>query len=101
MRTTLIVAFCLCALAGAVRAQTAPAPSSPAPEPAPAPTIKKGKVKPADAAEKPPPRTQGKAGQDWHAMCLKLWDRETHMTKREWDRACRRSAERQKEILIE
>ena len=30
--------------------------------------------------------------------CLEIWDPATHMTRREWDRACRRVAERLKDV---
>ena len=35
---------------------------------------------------------------DAYATCLEIWDPATHMTRREWDRACRRVAERLKEF---
>ena len=27
---------------------------------------------------------------EWHAQCLRDWDRQTHMTKKEWLRTCQR-----------
>jgi hypothetical protein len=33
-----------------------------------------------------------KRGADWLAQCLKDWDAETHMTKKDWQRVCRRLA---------
>jgi hypothetical protein len=89
MRTSLIVAFCLCALAGTVLAQTAP-PSSDA---------KKGKAKPGEATEKAPTaEADGKGAFNWYADCLKLWEPATHMSRKDWDRACRRAAAYQKEV---
>jgi len=32
-------------------------------------------------------------GADWLKECLKDWDAETHMTKKEWQRVCRRVSE--------
>jgi hypothetical protein len=29
-------------------------------------------------------------GAEWHAQCMQDWDRQTHMTKQEWTRACQR-----------
>jgi hypothetical protein len=88
MRATLIVAFCLAAVAGMAVAQTAPPSSSPA---------KKGKAK-TEAAEKAPTEADGKGTFNWYADCLKLWEPATHMSRKEWDRACRRQAQLQKEI---
>jgi hypothetical protein len=28
---------------------------------------------------------------DWHAQCMRDWDQQTHMTKREWFSACQRT----------
>jgi hypothetical protein len=29
-------------------------------------------------------------GAEWHAECMRDWDRQTHMTKHEWTRTCDR-----------
>jgi hypothetical protein len=29
-------------------------------------------------------------GAEWHAECMRDWDRQTHMTKQEWARTCQR-----------
>ena len=29
-------------------------------------------------------------GAEWHAECMRDWDRQTHMTKQEWTRTCNR-----------
>jgi hypothetical protein len=89
MRATLIAAFCLCAMAGTVLAQTAPPSSSPA--------AKKGKAK-SETAEKAPTEADGKGAFNWYADCLKLWEPATHMSRKEWDRACRRAAAYQREV---
>ncbi len=91
MRATLIVAFCLCAIAGTVFAQTAPPSSSSGP-------AKKSQVKPGETAEKAPADKDAKGAFNWYADCVKLWEPATHMSRREWDRACRRAAALQKEI---
>jgi predicted component of type VI protein secretion system len=33
-----------------------------------------------------------KRGADWLAQCVKDWDAETHMTKKDWQKVCRRVA---------
>jgi hypothetical protein len=64
-----------------------------------------GATKPADTATKPadtatkPADTGTKPG-DSYTSCLELWDPATHMTKREWARACRRVDERLKSITL-
>ena len=30
---------------------------------------------------------------EWHAQCMRDWDQQTHMTKREWFRACQRTVD--------
>ena len=37
---------------------------------------------------------------DWLKTCLTDWDRETHMTKREWDRTCKRVAAERERFLL-
>jgi hypothetical protein len=91
MRTALIVAFSLCWIAGAALAQTA----QPSP---PEAGKKKGSMKGGETAEKALPPPEGKGVRDAYASCVAIWDPATHMTRREWDRACRRVAERLKEF---
>jgi hypothetical protein len=98
MRTILIVAFSLCWMAGAAFAQTTQPPSSKATDASPAAGKKKGRLKGGDAAEKELPPPDGKVVRDAYASCLEIWDPATHMTRREWDRACRRVAERLREV---
>lgn len=98
MRTALIVAFSLCWIAGVAFAQTAQPPTSTATDSAPAAGKKKGRMKGGETAEKALPPPEGKAVRDAYATCLEIWDPATHMTRREWDRACRRVAERLKEF---
>jgi hypothetical protein len=41
-----------------------------------------------------------KRGADWLAQCLQDWDAATHLTRKEWQRVCRRVAgERVNELL--
>jgi hypothetical protein len=41
-----------------------------------------------------------KRGADWLAQCLQDWDAATHMTKKDWQRVCRRVAgERINELI--
>jgi hypothetical protein len=96
MRTPLIVALALCPLAGAVLAQTEPKTEPPSSS-SPTSTMKKGKIKSGEVGAKAPTSAGDKRAQ-FLTMCLKLWEPATHMSRREWDSACRRSAERHKEI---
>jgi hypothetical protein len=47
-------------------------------------------------------KAPGKAqpAQDALASCIAMWDRRTHMTRRQWARACRRVAERLKDMRV-
>jgi hypothetical protein len=94
MRTALIVAFSLCWVAGVALAQTAPPPTPKATDASPATGKKKARMKGGETAEQAPP--EGEGVRDAYASCLEMWDPATHMTRREWDRACRRVAERLK-----
>lgn len=103
MRTALIVASSLCCLAGGLFAQTAPSPPPPkAPDAAPATAGNKGKAGTGDHAEKAPAAPDAKDAQekDAYASCVEIWDSATHMSRREWDRACRRVAQRLKDMAI-
>jgi hypothetical protein len=41
-----------------------------------------------------------KGGADWLAQCVKDWDAETHITRKDWQRVCRRvAAERINELI--
>jgi hypothetical protein len=101
MRTALIVAFSLCCLAGGLFAQTAPSPPPPkTPDAAPATAGEKGKARPGDTAVKAPatPDATGAREKGAYASCVEIWDPATHMSRREWDRACRRVAQRLKDM---
>ena len=41
-----------------------------------------------------------KRGAEWLAQCLKDWDAATHMTKKDWQRVCRRVSEERVNELI-
>jgi hypothetical protein len=36
------------------------------------------------------PETEKQMRAEWSKRCASHWDAETHMTKKEWDRVCRR-----------
>ena len=56
----------------------------------------------------PPGKAQGKAqpgvtkevGTDAFASCLSQWEKATHMSKQEWERACRRVANRLQNLIV-
>jgi hypothetical protein len=99
MRTTLIIALSLCCIAGTVFAQPAPSRSPAKATEAPGPaTHKKAKRMKAVDTEEKAALPDSKNLRDWYQDCLTMWDTATHMNKRDWDRACLRSAERLKEI---
>jgi hypothetical protein len=105
MRTSLIVSLSLCWIAGAAFAQVGPSQSpipkqsdgSAPPAGGLAPGNKKGKARPGDGAEK---QVENPYGTDALKSCLAMWEPATHMTRREWARACRRVAERLKSTTV-
>jgi hypothetical protein len=103
MRNVLIVSLCLTWIAGAALAQTAPAsPPSKAPGDA-APAAKRAspgeKKTPGDAAAKRPAGEKGDVADPFRS-CLAIWEPATHMSRQEWARACRRVADRLKNIQV-
>jgi hypothetical protein len=44
------------------------------------------------STERDTPDQIRKRGADWLAQCVKDWDAETHMTKKDWQKVCRRVA---------
>ena len=63
--------------------------------PAPSPQDSPSKPSAADT-----PDQIRKRGADWLAQCLQDWDAATHLTRKEWQRVCRRVAgERVNELL--
>ena len=52
------------------------------------------------STERDTPDQIRKRGADWLAQCVKDWDAETHMTKKDWQRVCRRVAEDRINVLI-
>jgi hypothetical protein len=74
-------------------------PAPQAPEPA---AGKEAKRRPVDTAEKTPanPDSNGTQEKEAYASCLEIWDSATHMSRREWDRACRRVAQRLKDMAV-
>jgi hypothetical protein len=52
------------------------------------------------STERDAPAQIRKRGADWLAQCVKDWDAETHMSKKDWQRVCRRVAtERINELI--
>jgi hypothetical protein len=52
------------------------------------------------STERDTPEQIRKRGADWLAQCVKNWDAETHMTKKDWQRVCRRvAADRINELI--
>ena len=52
------------------------------------------------STERDTPDQIRKRGADWLAQCVKDWDAETHMTKKDWQRVCRRvAADRINELI--
>ena len=52
------------------------------------------------STERDTPEQIRKRGADWLAQCVKDWDAETHMTKKEWQQVCRRvAADRINELI--
>ena len=113
MRTALIAFLSLAWIGGAVLAETkAPALAPLSLAPAAAGTLagtavasmkreRNGKAgrkrvaqKGTDGARSP------SSASDALTSCLAMWEPATHMTKREWSRACRRVAERLKDTTI-
>jgi hypothetical protein len=74
MLSVMVVGVCF---AGAALAQTSP-PG-------------KGKAQPGTAKE---------AGTDAFASCVSQWEKATHMSKVEWERACRRVANRLQNLTV-
>src|SRR5262245_49219134 len=102
MRATLALLSLAC-IGGTALAQVHPSAS---PGAAPAPHAQAaGSTHALDRKGKRPARAKGAAAKrvqsaakasDALSSCLEIWEPATHMTKREWNRACQRVAERLK-----
>ena len=96
MRTALILTVAAGCTASAGLAQTT----------APAPTAAEAKIvqatAPADRRAQPTGKTPArrKPANDALASCLSQWDKGTHMSRQEWSRACRRVANRLKNLNV-
>ncbi|HEY7551027.1 MAG TPA: hypothetical protein VH913_16120 [Hyphomicrobiaceae bacterium] len=113
MRTALIASLSLAWIGGAALAETrARAPSEPASltlvQATPAGSLlsgtwrtKRGRARRTVVAEKRAESARGSTSpSDALSSCLALWEPATHMTKRQWARACQRVAERLKDTTL-
>jgi hypothetical protein len=113
MRSALVLFLGVGWIGGAALAQT-PAPAlsgqaltsqSHAPANARANTTSKAKKGRAHrrlvADKRPEPKATARSDDDTLTSCLELWEPATHMTRREWARACRRVAERLKDTKLQ
>ena len=102
MRTLL----CICSLSlifvcGAALAELEEEPASPTPLAA-APKTVEPSARAEKSVEPNTPEQIRKRGAEWLAQCLKDWDAATHMTKKDWQRLCRRVAgERINELITQ
>jgi hypothetical protein len=51
-------------------------------------------------ARQPEAKAQQEPGTDAFQSCLSQWEKATHMSKREWERACRRVANRLQNLQV-
>lgn len=111
MRSALVMFLCVGWIGGAALAQT-PAPAlsgqaltiqSHAPAGARAKATRKAKKGKARlvADKRPGPKATARADDDTLTSCLAMWEPATHMTRREWARACQRVAERLKDTKVQ
>jgi hypothetical protein len=115
MRTVLIASLALASIGGAVLAETsAPVPPGPVPPtlaqaaarpPAAAPIkagkrVRNGRGRRTVVAQRPDTARRQTAAAEALSSCLAMWEPATHMTKRQWERACRRVADRLKDTAV-
>jgi regulator of sirC expression with transglutaminase-like and TPR domain len=81
MRFILSVTAVCAGLAAAALAQTGPPPAK-------------------EPAAKAQPEPLKEAATDAFTSCLSQWEKATHMSKREWERACRRVANRLQNLTV-
>jgi hypothetical protein len=77
MRFILSVTAICAVVAGAALAQTGPSP-----------------------AKQPDGKSHQEAGNDAFKSCVSQWEKSTHMSPREWERACRRVANRLQNLQL-
>jgi hypothetical protein len=96
------------ALALAQAEQKGPVPQAATPAPGSVDTLVGMQKNPAPSPQGSPAKSSAadspdqirKRGADWLAQCLQDWDAATHLTRKEWQRVCRRVAgERVNELL--
>jgi len=95
----LIATSILACLAGAALAQTDRLPPGPLAAPTETGPSRKahGPMARSKAAKTP---TGADASNDALASCLDQWERDTHMSRQEWGRACRRVADRLQNLKV-
>jgi len=97
----LIVTSILGCIAGAAIAQTPPSqgPAAPPADHAGA-QLAKDPANRRSATKSVGASNGNKATNDALASCLAMWDRNTHMSRLEWGRACRRVANRLQNLTV-
>jgi hypothetical protein len=53
------------------------------------------------ADQRPEPKATTRTDDDTLTSCLAMWEPATHMTRREWARACQRVAERLRDTKVQ
>jgi hypothetical protein len=118
MRLLLLAGSLAFALSAAAAADPQTAPETTAPSPAaatpPAPAAEPAaseapkKTDPAPPAETKPKTDPKKPAQDarklaatYFKQCVHDWDAATHMTKREWERTCRRVVDARMKFMLD
>jgi hypothetical protein len=82
MRSTIVAAaIAAAAIAGSALAQTGPPAAKQPPAKMPAEPLKE-------------------TGTDAFKSCVSQWEKATHMSRREWERACRRVADRLQNLTV-
>jgi hypothetical protein len=96
-------------LAGAAGAD--PGTATPGAAPAPSATRSRGSEGPKEVQSTQPAETKPRAkmtppeiqriSDEYFKQCMQDWDRATHMTKKEWERTCRRVVDGRVKFMIE
>ena len=107
MKTALCMVFLACSLLAvadrAASAEPGKEPKGTTSSP-PAPPTTQTPAAPPKAERKPSPdrvKEIEARGAAYFAECMKDWDPATHMTKKEWERTCRRVVDERVKFLLE